>query len=229
MVECHLVTHNAGFYGNCLIWLSNQHEHFLDQNFKIRNAVKQGDLTDYTEATSDHKFHLRPADYHKWNISDSSNAVSVKTWQQHIDYVKQDSNSTFSKLCVKNFKHGPKFLYDYRHIIKKSVNPTCIYYLTVDKYNVEFTSKLCKRIQWLNSGDPTFKFDMDDLRDQIQYSDKCIYNLREEGFNICKLDVYKLFWLKDDNEYAKLVKHLGSPALPNWKQLVDEVKGAINE
>lgn len=229
MVECHLVTHNAGFYGNCLIWLANQHENFLDQSFKIRNAVKQGDLTDYTENNGDHKFHLRPADYHKWNTSDSNNVVPVRTWQQHIDYVKQDSESNFTKLCVKNFKHGPKFLYDYRQVIKASVDPTCIYYLTVDKYNKEFTNKLCARIQWLNSGDPTFKFDIKDLYEQIEYSDNCMYKLKKEGFNICKLDVHKLFWLKDDDEYNKLVNHLNSPALSEWKQLVDKVKGAINE
>jgi len=221
-VKCYLVTHCQGYYGNMFMWLFNLHNGFLDAPLRARKTIadntKEYHITDDTLG----HFHLRPDDYHKWYLD-------TTTWDQHIQSIlhQQDTidwrpKKHFEKLIVKPGTHAPQQLLKQPNLL--NINPELIFNLTVNADNIDFLQKLEKRVSVLS----TRITEKDYIYEQHSVSTKAVEKLKKYH-TVVNIDIDKLLFKFDDDEYNKVLSYLGTEPILFWKRKLKYGMELINE
>lgn len=227
-IESHVCLHPQSFYGNTFLWVFNYHKGLLRTPLSPRKATKVGDGTvDYSIKENNYNnFHLRPDDFHKWDCEEL-------TWEQHINNVTEEMHRVnwrekieFNKLLVKPYRHQLHILQDSGVFLK--INPTAIYSLSVDPDNIDFLKKLAKRREKLNNEDSTANNHYKDLLYLANLTAER-EEILKQTHNVCSVDICKLLFEYDDNEYNKVLQYLNVEPLPFWKTLVYRSMEIIGE
>jgi|13_taG_2_1085334.scaffolds.fasta_scaffold00084_53 hypothetical protein len=227
-IQCHVCLHTQGFYGNTFLWFFNLHKDFaqapLRPRFTVKKITEDGEYNDKGEGDF---FHFRPDDFHRWFIKDMS-------WKTHINNVLQEQANTkwrdkkeFTKLLVKPEIHSPQRFVSLGHVDMISTN--VIYHLTTPLENIEFYEKITKRLMLLNTvNEDQYEEVFRNTIEQKHKSDRAI-NVIKETHNVVEVDVDKLLFKYDQDEYEKVLKHLGTDPISNWKKKLIYAKETINE
>jgi hypothetical protein len=221
-VDCYLVTHCQGYYGNMFMWLFNLHNGFLDAPLRARKTVAD-DTEEYriTNNKVEH-FHLRPDDYHKWYLD-------TATWDQHIENILAQQqkliwrpNKHFEKLIVKPGTHAPQQLIKQPNISK--IKTKLILNLTVDKDNIDFLTKLENRVKILTTNNIEDGY----IKSQHAASVQAVEKLKKYH-TVVNIDIDKLLFKFDDDEYNKVLGYLGTEPILFWKRKLKYGMELINE
>ena len=223
-IECHMCTHSQGYYGNLFLWFFNLHNGFLTAPLRPRETVKANDTSDeYMQKSNNKNFHFRPDDYHKFFVSDMD-------WDTHVDNVKEEQRTShwrpaqrFDKIVVKPNIHAAHRLVKLQ--LYYTLTPTVVYNLTVDENNNEFFAKLAKRLNLLNNNDSTT---VNGLKEQHMLASNAIKEISKKH-TVCNVDVHKLFFENDEDEYRNVLKYLDTDPLPRWTHKLRYAKELINE
>ena len=227
-IECHVCLHTQGFYGNTFLWLFNLHKDFalasLRPRFTVKKITEDGEYNDKGDGDF---FHFRPDDYHRWFIKDMS-------WETHVNNVLQEQANTkwrdkteFTKLLVKPEIHSPQRFVSLGHMDIISTN--VIYHLSTPLENTEFYEKITRRLMLLNTVDESqYEEIYRNTIEQKNKSDRAV-NIIKENHTVVEVDVDKLLFKYDQQEYEKVIKHLGTEPLHKWKKKLMYAKETINE
>ena len=221
-VDCYLVTHCQGYYGNMFMWLFNLHNGFLDAPLRARKTIAD-DTKEYrvTDTNRQH-FHLRPDDYHKWYLNET-------TWDEHIEFILNEQNTVhwrptkhFEKLIVKPETHAPQKLLKQKNLL--SIKPKLIFNLTVDKDNTKFLEKLENRVKMLTTNEVPERY----IQVQHAVATQAIEEIKKYH-TVVNIDIDKLLFEYSDTEYTKVLKHLDAEPILFWKQKLKYAKESIDE
>jgi|TARA_R110000851_G_scaffold8032_6_gene30931 hypothetical protein len=228
-IDCHVCLHTQGFYGNTFLWLFNLHKDFASAPLRPRFTVKT--ITEDGEYSNDREngafFHFRPDDYHRWFIRDMSWEEHVKNVLEEQAIVEWRDKTPFTKLIVKPQTHSPQRFVKQGH--HKLISTDVIYHLSTPKENTTFYEKIARRLMVLNSVDES-EYD-EILKNTIEQKDRSDLAITEikQLHTVVEVDVDKLLFKYDQSEYEKVLKHLGTEPLHNWKKKLTYAKETINE
>ena len=217
-VECHLLMHTACMNGNFLLWFMSQHNGFLHSDIFPRNTL----IDKFWGDKSDDPLHFAIEDHNLWKgaVAKSANtdhANEVKhSWEEHINIYMSEQSAP--KLAVK-----PNLVHNIKHAIKEdiidqlmeTVTPVCLY--LPDVKEEEHFQKILKRANLLrpyglDRNKHLLKNNLKGQRDNIE--------ILKAYCPVLEIDIGKLLFDYDENEYEKLVIMLGSDKLNNWKELI---------
>ena len=107
--------------------------------------------------------------------------------------------------------------------ILKQVKPDCLYLL--DARDPEHFRKIVKRANKLRPyGELKNKLLLEDnLKEQREQTE-----MLKKYCKVCTVDIGKLMFGYDDNEYNKVAEALGSKQLGNWKKLIMDKMDVYN-
>lgn len=231
-VECHLLMHTACMSGNFFLYFMGQHEGFLSGKKWNRNTR----IDKFWGEKSPEPLHLSIERHNLWQgaLGEAENSphqnTSVVAWDEHVRWSylmasklkDNETVRTFTKLSVKpnllhNVKHAMK-----EHVVEQlieTVTPECLYLLCVSK--PDHYDKFLARAEKLRPyDDPGLndRYLFDNLLGQREH----IPDLEKLVPKVVEIDVGKILFDLDEDEYNNWCVHLKSPALEGWKDLVKE-------
>jgi hypothetical protein len=236
-IECHVCTHTQGFYGNTFLWFFNLHEGFAEAPLRPRHTVKELQPGgDYETKADEYEtarpeigfFHFRPDDYHRWFLSDMD-------WNTHVSNVLKEqadtkwrSKTAISKLLVKPQVHAPKQILAKTKELFLNAPISTVYNLTTDKDNIKFFEHITDRLIVLNTSIEPYEEVLNNTIRQKELNDTALETIRETH-SVLDVDVDKLFFKYDEEEYQKVLTVLGTVPIANWKKKLDYAKEIIGE
>tara|TARA_B110000908_G_scaffold17754_1_gene19948 strand:- start:1486 stop:2229 length:744 start_codon:yes stop_codon:yes gene_type:complete len=231
-VECHLVMHTACMCGNFFLYFMGQHEGFLSGK-KWDRATR---IDKFWGEKSPEPLHLSIERHNLWQgaIGAAENSPHQNTWtvpwDEHVRWSylmasklrDNETVRTFTKLSVK-----PNLLHNVKHAMKEnviqqlieSVMPECVYLLGVS--NPEHYDRFLARAEKLRPyDDPGLndRFLFDNLLGQREH----IPDLLKLVPKVETIDVGKILFDVDEQEYHTFCKHLKSPPLEHWREIIKE-------
>ena len=217
-VECHLLMHTACMNGNFLLWFMSQHDGFLHSDIFPRNTL----IDKFWGDKSEDPLNFAVEDHNLWKgaIGKSANTEHANekkhSWQDHVDMYKSDQE--YTKIAVK-----PNLVHNIKHAVKgdiieqlmSTVTPKCLYLPDVED-QVHF-EKILKRANLLrpygmDRNKHLLKNNLEGQRENMELLKTCC--------PVHVIDIGKLLFDYDEEEYEKLVIILGSDKINNWKELI---------
>tara|TARA_B110000037_G_scaffold158973_1_gene179374 strand:- start:278 stop:925 length:648 start_codon:yes stop_codon:yes gene_type:complete len=211
--------------GNLLLWFMSQHNGFLRSKIFPRNTLIDKFWGDKVSNT----LHFAIEEHNLWKgaIGKSANTthtnITKNTWAEHVN--AHTSDSEFNKIAVK-----PNLIHNIKHAIKEdiidqlmeTVIPTCLY--MPDVSNPEHFERIVKRANKLRPYgiDRNTHLLKNNLEGQREYVD-----VFKTYCPVLELDIGKLLFDLDDEEYKKLTNMLGSVKIVNWKELIKPYIDAV--
>jgi|11_taG_2_1085331.scaffolds.fasta_scaffold01872_11 hypothetical protein len=242
-IECHLLMHTACLSGNFFLYFISEHEDFLTSG--IYGIDKRIDK--FWGQKADETLHLAVERHNLWKGAvgasrNTSHANQEKmTWKEHVlfsaitaaNHPNPRNSADFKKIvCKPNLLHNVKEGWKENVInqILESVTPTCLYLPDVsslDHFNIFLERAMRLRPYKDKDGNPetwkdtgvevNHKFIVDQLEGQREKLDEL-----KTMMPVHVIDAGKLLFDVDEDEYALLVKHMGTNPLDNWKEIIKE-------
>lgn len=230
-VECHLLMHTACMSGNMFLWFMSQHDGFLDAQCWGRDRM----IDKFWGQKTDKPLHYSIEQHNLWKVikgksrhtSHLHSNDETRTWEEHVihSYItaskekrRLNNVTSFTKIACK-----PNLLHNVKEALKeggfeqilKQVKPDCLYLL--DARDPEHFRKIVKRANKLRPyGELKNKLLLEDnLKEQREQTE-----MLKNYCKVCTVDIGKLMFGYDDNEYSKVAEALGSKQLGNWKKLI---------
>ena len=238
-VECHLLMHTACMSGNMFLWFMSQHDGFLYSQSWGRNRM----IDKFWGQKTEKPLHYSIEQHNLWkvikgksrNTSHLHSNELTRTWNEHVIYSYITASKekeriknvkTFTKIaCKPNLLHNVKECIKeggFEQIIEK-VKPDCLYLLDCKKS--EHFQKILERANKLRPyGLLKNKLLLEDNLEEQRNQTEMI----KKHCPVLTVDIGKLMFDYDDNEYSKVAKALNSKQLINWKELIKEKMDVYN-
>jgi len=225
--------HTACMSGNMFLWFMSQHDGFLDAECWGRNRM----IDKKKKKKTDKPLHFSVELHNLWKVikgksrhtSHLHSNDETMSWKEHVIYSyitaskekeRLSNVTTFTKIACK-----PNLLHNVKECMKeggfdqifKRVTPECLYLL--DCENPEHFQKIVERANRLRPyGELKNKLLLEDnLEGQRELTE-----MLKTHCPVCTVDIGKLIFDYDDNEYNKVAKALNSKPLRNWKELIKD-------
>ena len=239
--DCYLLMHTACMNGNLMLYLINQHKNFLPTLIYDRNTMidkRWGEETDeiihfgISEAclwagitsTSRNTHHTSEAvswEQHDYDIKMRS---AVEKKDRHSDYNNHTLDELkYNKLAVKlRVKHNLKALHTEDGESKipelmQNVIPKCVIFL--DCENEYYFDRIIERAHKLRGNG--FAMEEHLLTNNLEFQRENL-DLMGQYTDTHVVDIGKLLFDLDDEEYKKLAKAIGEPPIENWQELIKD-------
>lgn len=193
------VLFEKGFCGTWFIWFINQHQGFDNTlKFTYDNTRSKYDKVDIViEWDKDNQRHLRLVPNINWN------------WMNE-DWVDYKFNNM---KCIRLHPHGCLDSEEYK-LFKQTNKFNEFKFVYLWSSDCDWVYRRLSELIY----PPRTKF-----HNIVKYADK----LKQDGYNVCSIDITKILKLSNE-EYNKLLEYINGKYLKNWKTLVNEYKQKVN-